>query len=535
MPLSLVDLLQRSASTYPQRPAVALPGDPALTYSELERESARIAAALVTLGVRRGDRVGLAVPKSTQAVVGLWGVLRAGAAYVPIDSASPPRRAAFIAANCEMAAILTSGELRETAEAIHETVPGIRIVQVHGEELSGLAQKPEDVLAASGGDGVRFPNPNVRDLAYILYTSGSTGEPKGVMVSHGAALSFVEWGAWRFGVRPEDVLSNHAPLHFDLSTFDFFAAALTGAKVVVLDEETVRFPIAAAAVLESQKITVWYSVPGALRWMLRRGRLAQRDLRHLRTVLFAGESYPAEELHALQDALPAVSLFNLFGPTETNVCTYWPVPPRGSWSFSSIPIGFDCENCEGVVVDRDLKPVADGTPGELLVRGGTLMEGYWGDSERTAASFVPDFLHPHLNDRLYRTGDIVSRQLDGSYALHGRADQMVKIRGYRVEPGEIEIALHRAAGVVEAAVIAVERQGSDGPETELVAFVVADGEAAQSAEGEALLKRRLAQSLPKYMVPAELRWIDRLPTTSSGKVDRQALKAAASERRRENR
>ncbi|MCP4660288.1 MAG: amino acid adenylation domain-containing protein [bacterium] len=527
MPLSLVDLLQRSAVTYPQRPAVALPGGPALTYAELERESARIAAALISLGVRRGDRVGLAVPKSTQAVVGLWGVLRTGAAYVPIDPASPPRRAAFIAANCEMAAILASGDLRETAEAIHETVPGIRILQVHGEELDGLAQKPEDILAGSDGDGVRFPNTNVRDLAYILYTSGSTGEPKGVMVSHGAALSFVEWGAWRFELGPEDILSNHAPLHFDLSTFDLFAAALAGAKVVVLDEETVRFPIAASGVLESEKITTWYSVPGALRGMLRRGRLARRDLRHLRTVLFAGESYPAEELHALQAVIPEVALYNLFGPTETNVCTYWRVPPQGSWSFPSIPIGWDCENCEGVVVGADLKPVPDGTPGELLVRGGTLMEGYWGDAERTAASFVPDFLHPHLSDQLYHTGDIVSRQPDGSYALHGRADHMVKIRGYRVELGEIENALHRVEGVVEAAVAAVERRHADGPETELVAFVTAAEGVPQGSEGEARLRRQLAERLPKYMVPAEFQWLDRLPSTSTGKVDRQALAAAA--------
>ncbi len=523
MPLSLVDLLRRSAATCPQRPAVALPGGPALSYAELERESARIAAVLVALGVRRGDRVGLVVPKSTHAVVGLWGVLRAGAAYVPIDPASPPRRAAFIAANCAMAAILASGELGETVAAIRETVPGIRIVPLHGEELDGIAARPEDVLAANAADGVRFPNANVRDLAYILYTSGSTGEPKGVMVSHGAALSFVEWGAWRFELGPEDVLSNHAPLHFDLSTFDLFAAALVGAKVVVLDEETVRFPIAAAGLLESEKITTWYSVPGALRGMLRRGRLAQRDLRYLRTVLFAGESYPAEELHALQAVMPEVTLYNLFGPTETNVCTCWRVPPAGTWSFPAIPIGWDCENCEGVVVGPDLKPVPDGTPGELLVRGGTLMEGYWGDAEHTAAAFVPDFLHPHLGDQLYRTGDVVSRQPDGSYALHGRVDHMVKIRGYRVELGEIESALHRVEGVVDAAVVAVERRHADGPETELVAFV----SAAEGADGEARLRRQLAERLPKYMVPAEFRWLDRLPSTSTGKVDRQALAAAA--------
>ncbi len=517
MPASLVALLLRSVKDHPERPAVGLPGEEPLTYSGLDRASAGVAAWLTERGVRRGDRVGILLPKSVEAVAGVWGILRTGAAYVPIDRSSPPQRAALIAANCGMSALLTSTEAPGAVEAIRATLPGIPVLLLHGVGGTG-------VPSPSAGP---LPSPNVRDLAYILYTSGSTGVPKGVMVSHGAALSFVEWAATRFDLRPEDVLSSHAPLHFDLSTFDLFGAALAGARLVVLDEETVRFPMASAEVLETERISVWYSVPGALRRMVRTARLSDRKLPALRTVLFAGEVYPADELRALQLALPPdTALYNLYGPTETNVCTWWQVPPAGTWTSTSVPIGVDCENCEGVVVDPELKPVPVGEAGELLVRGGTLMEGYWGDAEATARSFVADFLHPHLPDRLYRTGDIVRRQEDGTYAFHGRVDHMVKVRGYRVELGEVESALLRASGVTEAAVVAVERDGSGGRETELVAFVSGEG---PDPGRERDLRRHLASHVLKYMVPAEIRFLGEFPTTSSGKIDRQALKALASQ------
>ncbi len=515
MPASLVALLLRSVEDHPERPAVGLPGEEPLTYSGLDRASASVAAWLAERGVRRGDRVGLLLPKSVEAVVGVWGILRTGAAYVPIDRASPPQRAALIASNCGMSALLASTEAPDAVEAIRAALPGIPVLLLHGAGGAAVPPSPAGPL----------PSPNVRDLAYILYTSGSTGVPKGVMVSHGAALSFVEWAAVRFELRPEDVLSSHAPLHFDLSTFDLFGAALAGARLVVLDDETVRFPMASAEVLETERISVWYSVPGALRRMVRTARLSDRTLPALRTVLFAGEVYPADEIRALQLALPPdTALYNLYGPTETNVCTWWRVPPPGTWTSTSVPIGIDCENCEGVVVDQELKPVPDGETGELLVRGGTLMEGYWGDAEATARSFVADFLHPHLSDRLYRTGDIVRRQPDGTYAFHGRVDHMVKVRGYRVELGEVESALLRAAGVTEAAVVAVERDGSSGRETELVAFVSGEG---PDPGRERDLRRHLASHVLKYMVPAEIRFLGAFPTTSSGKIDRQALKVLA--------
>jgi amino acid adenylation domain-containing protein len=397
-----------------------------------------------------------------------------------------------------------------------------------GDPDSGAADDPR---AATDPGPPLAPSPvNAHDLAYVLYTSGSTGTPKGVMVSPGAALAFVDWAMETFALTAGDVMSNHAPLHFDLSTFDLFGAAAAGASVVILDEETVRFPMKAVEVLERERITVWYSVPGALRRMLTAGRLGERDLRGLRLVLFAGEVYPVSELMALQGALPrGVRLCNLYGPTETNVCTWWDVPPQGTWTGEHPPIGVDCSSCQSVIVDDSLQPVAEGVPGELLVRGATLMSGYWGDSERTARAFVDDFTYPHLPDRFYRTGDIVSRSADGNYHFHGRRDHMVKIRGYRVELGEIEAALHQMAVVREAAVVAVDRAlSTGGSETALVAFVVPVSQTTGENSTPAL-RRQLAALLPKYMLPADVHWVPTLPPTSSGKVDRQRLMQMAAE------
>ena len=287
--------------------------------------------------------------------------------------------------------------------------------------------------------------------------------------------------------------------------------------------------MASAEVLETEGISVWYSVPGALRRMVRMARLSDRKLPALRTVLFAGEVYPADEIRALQLALPPdTALYNLYGPTETNVCTYWQVPPAGTWTFA---VGSDRHRLRELRRSRrgseTLKPVPDGEIGELLVRGGTLMEGTGETPRRRRGRFVADFLHPDLSDRLYRTGDIVRRQPDGTYSFHGRVDHMVKVRGYRVELGEVETALHRTGELGDGAVVAAEVDGPEGRDHELVAFLVSHPGAADDGGLEASLRRRLAETLPKYMIPGRFVFVPALPVTSTGKVDRQALRAAA--------
>src|SRR5260221_12756467 len=451
----LTDLLAASAERVPERDAVVMDGR-TLAYAELEAASSRFAHSLIAHGVRRGDRVALWLPKSPEAIVALWGAMKAGAAYVPIDPGAPPARMAWIARNCEVAALVTQSDrlapIEESwggrppmravwiADAADTTVPGLPVVR-----WSALASESAARREVPGVDG---------DLAYILYTSGSTGEPKGVMLSHRNALAFAEWAATTFGVGPEDRLANHAPFHFDLSTFDLFAAAYGGASVYPVSSRIAAFPAAIAKSWCEQKLTFWYATPSTLVLLLTRGNLAAQDLSALRVLLFAGEVFPAKYLRELMQLAPRARFANLYGPTETNVCTWYDVtaPPAGD---DPVPIGKACCNDEALVLDERLAPVPDGGAGELWIRGATVMQGYWGNPERTALALQRIEVAPGLTDTAYRTGDIVRRLPDGNLEFLGRRDHQVKTRGYRVELGEIETALHAHPAVDEAVGIAL--------------------------------------------------------------------------------
>jgi amino acid adenylation domain-containing protein len=336
------------------------------------------------------------------------------------------------------------------------------------------------------------------------------------MLSHRNALAFAEWAATTFGVGPEDRLANHAPFHFDLSTFDLFAAAHGGASVHPVPARIAAFPAAIAKSWCEQKLTFWYATPSTLVLLLTRGNLAAQDLSSLRVLLFAGEVFPAKYLRELMALAPRARFANLYGPTETNVCTWFDVkqPPAGD---DPVPIGVACCNDEALVLDERLARVPDGGAGELWIRGATVMQGYWGNPERTALALQKIEVAPGLTDTAYRTGDIVRRRPDGNLEFLGRRDHQVKTRGYRVELGEIETALHAHPAVDEAVVIAV-------PDPEITnrlraVVVLRPGAAIDEAD----LKQHCATTLPRYMVPEAIEFRASLPRTTSGKVDRRAL------------
>ena len=262
------------------------------------------------------------------------------------------------------------------------------------------------------------------------------------MLSHRNALAFVEWAAERFAVRADDRLSSHAPLHFDLSIFDVFAAATAGASVTLVPRHASVFPLEVVRFIEERGITVWYSVPSILTMLTLRGNLGPGSCPTLRTILFAGEVFPTKHLRRLMAALPHVGFFNLYGPTETNVCTYYEVPPLAD-DAAPIPIGEAIPNVEVFAVTADGHRARPGEEGELWVRGPTVMQGYWGDPERTARSLVPDPLGTGPRDPAYRTGDLVRAGADGTFQLLGRRDHQIKSRGYRIELQEIEVDVAR--------------------------------------------------------------------------------------------
>jgi amino acid adenylation domain-containing protein len=520
-------LLSAAAAARPDSLAV-VDGDRSLTYSELEERSNRLAHLLVGEGVRPGDRVGIYLEKSMEGVVGIYAALKAGAAYVPLDPHSPPARLGYIAGNCGIRCLLSGVE--RAAEWAHLRAAGgpvATVVTLNAPEAPAEHVPPGvRTLGTGAAAGQPTTPPPVRtidlDLAYILYTSGSTGEPKGVKLSHLNALRFVEWAAREFVRGPEDRLSSHAPFHFDLSVFDLYAAAATGAAVVLVPAGASAFPIEIRRFIERQRITVWYSVPSVLTMLVLRGGLKGRELPGLHTVLFAGEVFPTRYLRQLMAVLPHARFANLYGPTETNVCTWYEVPPIPDDETRAIPIGRAIDNVEVFAWTDDGRVARPGEVGELYVRGGTVMQGYWGDPERTARGLVRDPRDPERADLAYRTGDLVQEETDGNYRFLGRRDAQVKSRGYRIELGEIEAALYAHPAVAECGVVAVP---DELVTNRLKAFVVV-----RDQTGVSELARFCADRLPEYMVPDLWELAEQLPKTSTGKLNRQALLEQAAAR-----
>jgi amino acid adenylation domain-containing protein len=512
----LQQLVVESAHRDPDKPAVRARGR-VLTYGELDRRSSQLARLLREHGIARGDRVGLFFPKAVESVVAMLGVLKAGAVYVPLDPHAPPRRIAGIAEDCELRGLITTGDRLRALPP--PAAPRACTILV-----GGAPEGPGDVPWAALETYPATPPPErgiETDLAYILYTSGSTGRPKGVMLTHRNALTFVDWCAATFRITPDDRLSNHAPLHFDLSVFDIYNALGAGATVSMIHEEIAVFPQRLAALIEEHGITVWYSVPSALVYLLLHADLGARDLGRLRLVLFAGEVFPMKYLRELADLLPRAELYNLYGPTETNVCTYHRVDRWRLAGQERLPIGRACANTDVFAVDEQGRLVAPGGTGELFVRGPAVTPGYWGDPDKTRRALVDNPLAPHVGERVYRTGDLVTSDEQGEYLFLGRRDNQVKCRGYRIELGEIEASLYAHPAVVEAAVIAVPDADVGN---RLRAFVAL--RAGETATPTAL-QAHCASRVPRYMVPEHIEVRDALPRTSTGKTDRTRLAVEA--------
>jgi acyl-coenzyme A synthetase/AMP-(fatty) acid ligase len=341
------------------------------------------------------------------------------------------------------------------------------------------------------------------------------------MIAHRTIFTFINWCHETLQVTEHDRVTSHAPLHFDLSTFDLYVTIKAGGTIVLVPEKLSIFPMQLVKFLQDERITVTYMVPSILSLMVNYGRLGSHDLSALRLILFAGEVFPIKYLRELVAALPHAEYYNLYGPTETNVCTYYKVRPvdLDPASTRPVPIGVACENMEVFAIDEAGRPVdGPGREGELWVRGSCVAQGYWGDPDKTARGFVANPYQPHYAEIAYRTGDIVALDEDGvNWRLVGRRDHMVKSRGYRIELGEIESALYSHEGVKEAVVVAIP---DDLVGNRLKAVVV-------PMEGNGLSVKELqtvcSGRLPHYMVPEIIEFLEELPKTSTGKINRTLL------------
>jgi amino acid adenylation domain-containing protein len=524
MRFTLFQAVDQAAEDYPEAEAIRFSGQ-SLSYEELSRHSSRMANVLMEQGVRRGERVGIFMNKSLESAVAIYGIMKAGGAYVPLDPFAPPSRIGYVIRDCGIRHLITKpAKMEAVKQILAEGSPLEHLIGI-GDQTDLAINKAswEDVQSAS--DQAAGSSLTEQDLAYILYTSGSTGVPKGIMHTHRSGLSFAEWGVDIYGLTREDRLSNHAPLHFDLSTFDFFSGAIAGSTTVIIPEAFTKFPANMAKFIQEERITVWYSVPFALIQLMQHGKMETRDFSALRWILFAGEVFPTKHLRQLMAMLPGVRFSNLYGPTETNVCTFYHVTQTPQDSDETIPIGIPCANVEDLVVDLDDKIVQPGEVGELLIRGGVVMKGYWGQAEKTQNGFYRRPAFDHFEDIFYRTGDLVQLDADGNYRYLGRKDRQIKTRGYRVELDEIEVALLSHPGVEEAAVYPVpDGQGSNLIEAAVIAkqgsgLVVAD------------LLEHIGKKLSPYAIPVRIDILQDFPRTSTGKINRRELQAMATQRR----
>jgi amino acid adenylation domain-containing protein len=515
--------VDRAASRAPDREAIRYAGQ-LLTYAALAERADRLAGLLRAQGVRRGDRVAIHAGKGIAAAVGLYGIMKAGAAYVPLDAASPPSRQAFILRDCGIRHLITEPSRSAALRLLlAEGVPIECVVGMEGDAAPGvrvLSWADVDAHPAVAHD----PDLVEMDLAYVLYTSGSTGTPKGVAHSHRSALAFARVAADTYGFRGDDRLSNHAPLHFDLSTMDYFSSALAGATTVIIPDAHTRIPASYAALIEAERLTVLYAVPLALTHLLLHGALEKRDLSSVRWVLFGGEPFPTRHLRSLMAAMPAARFSNVYGPTDVNGVTYWIVPELPPNDDAPIPIGRPYANVEARIVGDDDEPVPDGDAGELLVRTPTMMRGYWGRPDLDARAFWKRQVLGHFEDVYLRTGDLVRRREDGLLEFHGRKDRQVKARGYRVELDEVEVAIGSHEAIESAAAYGVpDEVGSLHIEATVT---LRDG---RRVTAEAL-RAHVATSLPRYAIPLRFEIVDAMPRTSTGKIDRRALAVRAKER-----
>lgn len=485
----LHDLLAAAAARTPRAPAVVGPTG-STSYGELDNRADVLAGLLSAQGIGKGDRVLIWAPKSAGAIAAMQAVLRLGAVYVPIDPLTPPERSAVIARESGARALCAPGDLSARLPSPLRD----RLACVDLDAAPASAAVHSGPLAAS-------VEPD--DLAYILYTSGSTGTPKGVCVSHHNALAFVDWAVAELAPGPRDRFANHSAFSFDLSVLDLYATFAVGAAVCLIPTEFAYAPERLVEFLHRERITVWYSVPSVLILMLRDGGLLDRPApESLRALLFAGEPFPIGYVRSLAAWCDA-RLLNLYGPTETNVCTFHEVRPADLARDLPVPIGRACSGDRAWARRPDGSQARPGEEGELVVSGPTVFAGYWGRP-------------PHEGP--YATGDRVMVRPDGVFDYLGRRDDMVKIRGHRIELGDVRTALYAHPGVAEAVVVAV----GEGLDRRLAAFVVREP---GSRFGNVALRRYLADRLAPHMIPGDIRFVDQLPLNGRGKVDLAALPA----------
>jgi aspartate racemase len=491
---SIHGLFEDQVAATPDAVAVVFEGA-SVTYRELDRRANQLSHHLRTAGVCPEHRVGVLIDRSLEMIVAILGILKAGGAYVPLDLLAPPERLAFMLRNTKIDVVLTQARMQNRLPALDALV--IRL----DADWGAIAARPQTRLEGSV---------SADDLAHVTYTSGSTGEPKGVAVTHRNVVRLVRGTSYaRFG--RDEVILQLTALSFDVSAFEIWGALLNGGRLVMAPPGVPGVAELRDVIARNGVTTLWLT-SGLFEQVVDHGL---DSLRPLRQLLVGGDVVSPPHVRRVLAALPTLTVINGYGPTEgaTFACchTVTSPPPPGH----SVPIGRPIANTRVYVLDRQRQPVPIGVPGELWIAGDAVARGYVGRPELTAERFVVQRLSPTLEERMYRTGDVVRWLADGTIDFIGRLDDQVKVRGFRVEPGEVEATLARHPRVRAATVVARRAPSGDA---RLIGYVV--GEDPLDARE---LREFLRQTLPEYMIPTAFMKLNRLPLNVSGKVDRRSL------------
>lgn len=510
---TLTNIIENSAKKYPDKEAFKC-ADVSISYLELDIKTNQLAKYLSDSGVKKGDKIGIYLNRCLETVIAIYGILKAGAAYVPLDFTAPHSRIQSLINNCDIAFLITSPKLNSKIKTLVDYDTSLKEIIGQTQDISLKTTSWEDIynIDLTNYNPVKIVE---HDLAYIMFTSGSTGTPKGIMHTHNSGLNYAKLSSELYNITVNDRVGNHAPIHFDISTFGYFSAPLAGASTVIVTDAHTKLPNSLSQLIAKEKLTIWYSVPLALIQILQTGIIDTLNMQSLRWVLFGGEVFGLKYLKDLMSKWPDTKFSNVYGPAEVNQCTYYNFDTLPE-ETQQLPIGEVWRNTDFKILDDRDTPIANGEKGKLVITSGTMMKGYWNNKVLTKKSFFTEHLDSGEELVYYRTGDVVFENEKGVLFFSGRDDRQVKLRGYRIELDEIESIFINHPDVNEAAVIINDVNGERGI---YAAIMLLPNTNTTIKE----LKLHAKTHLPAYAIPDIIKIFEDLPKTSSGKIDRKMI------------